>query len=175
MRPVCYSVAASLDGLIAGPNGEFDWIPMDPEVDFKALYARFDTLLLGRKTWQVAQKQGGASIAGMQSYVFSTTLRPADCLKATLSRDPAATVRELKQQPGKAIWLFGGGNLFRSLLGLGLVDEVQVAIVPVLVGDGLPLVEHPAKMAKLELKQHRVYQKTGTVLLSYEVDRKSVA
>jgi len=169
MRSVCYSVAASLDGLIAGPNGEFDWIPMDPEIDFKALFARFDTLLLGRKSWQAAQKQGGAGMPGMKPYVFSTTLTAADCPGAVLSSDPARTVRELKQQPGKDIWLFGGGSLLKSLLELGLVDELQVAIVPVLLGDGLPLVEHPARMAKLELASHRVYRKTGTVLLDYRL------
>ena len=169
MRPVCYSVAASLDGLIAGPNGEFDWIPMDPEVDFTALYARFDTLLLGRKTFEAARKQGDGGMPGMKSYVFSTTLSPADCPNATLSSNPATTVRALKDQPGKAIWLFGGGSLFRSLLGLGLVDQVRVAIVPVLLGNGLPLVEHPAKSAKLTLTSHRVYQTTGTVLLDYAV------
>jgi dihydrofolate reductase len=169
MRPVCYSVAMSLDGLIAGPKGEFDWIPMDPEIDFGALFARFDTLLLGRKSWEAAKAQGGAGMPGMKPYVFSTTLRPSDCGGATLSSDPGATVRELKQQPGKAIWLFGGGSLFKSLLGLGLVDEVQVGVVPIVLGNGLPLVEHPATQAQLKLRSHKVYGKTGTVMLDYEV------
>ena len=169
MRPVCYSVATSLDGYIAGPNGEFDWIPMDPEIDFKALFARFDCVLLGRRSWEAARQQGGGAMPGMKSYVFSTTLRQADCPGAVLSSDPAATVAELKQQPGKAIWLFGGGVLFRSLLELGLVDQVQLGLVPVLLGDGLPLVEHPAKLARLKLTSHRVYAKTGTVLLDYEL------
>lgn len=170
MRPVCYSVAISLDGYIAGPNGEADWIVMDPEIDFKELFARFDTVLLGRKSYEAARKQGGgASMPGVKSYVFSTTLGPRDCPGATLSNDPGDTVRALKQQSGKAIWLFGGGSLFRSLLELGLVDQVQVGIVPVILGDGLPLVEHPAKLARLELKKHRVYAKTGTVLLDYDV------
>jgi dihydrofolate reductase len=170
MRPVCYSVAASLDGLIAGPNGEFDWIPHDPDVDFKALFARFDTLLMGRRTWEAVLRQGGGpGMAEMKSYVFSTTLREEDCPGAKLVRDPRGTVTTLKQQPGKAIWLFGGGSLLRSLLELGLVDQVRVAIVPVLLGAGLPLVEHPAKAAKLRLTSQRVYPKTGTVLLDYEV------
>jgi dihydrofolate reductase len=170
MRPVCYSVAVSLDGYIAGPNGEADWIVIDPEIDFKELFARFDTVLLGRKSYEAARKQGGGGgMPGMKSCVFSTTLRPSDCPGAMLSNDPRETVRVLKQQPGKAIWLFGGGSLFRSFLELGLVDQVQVAIVPVLLGDGLPLVEHPTKLAKLRLTKHRVYQKTGTVLLDYEV------
>ncbi len=170
MRPVCYSVAMSLDGYIAGPNGEADWIVMDPEIDFKDLFAKFDTVLLGRKSYEAARQQGGGGgMPGMKSFVFSSTLRPADCKGATLSNDPRETVRTLKEQPGRAIWLFGGGSLFRSLLELGLVDQVQVGIVPVLLGDGLPLVEHPAKLAKLRLAKHRVYAKTGTVLLDYEV------
>jgi dihydrofolate reductase len=106
---------------------------------------------------------------GMKSYVFSTTLQPGDCPGATLSNDPRETVEALKRQPGKAIWLFGGGVLFRSLLELGLVDEVQVAVVPVLLGEGLPFVEHPTRLAKLRLTRHRVYEKTGTALLEYAV------
>jgi dihydrofolate reductase len=160
----------SLDGLIAGPNGEADWIVMDPEIDFGKLFARFDTLLMGRKSWAAARAQGGGGgMPGMKSYVFSRTLRPSDCKGATLSSDPATTVRELKQQDGKAIWLFGGGSLFKSLLDLGLVDQVQVGLVPVVLGNGLPFVEHPAQQARLELLEHRVYSKTGTVLLDYKV------
>ena len=166
MRPVCYSVAMSLDGLIAGPNGEADWIVMDPEIDFGQLFSPYDTLLMGRKTWEAAKSQGGAGMPGMKSYVFSKTLRPADCKKATLSSDPAATVRELKQQPGKAIWLFGGGSLFRSLLDAGLVDAVEVAVIPVLLGSGIPLLPSPARQAKLRLTASKVY-KTGIVSLEY--------
>jgi dihydrofolate reductase len=88
-----------------------------------------------------------------------------------LARDAASTVRGLKEQPGRDIWLFGGGKLFRSLLELGLVDEVQVGLVPVLLGGGLPMVEHPARLARLELAGQRTYAKTGTVLLDYRVVR----
>jgi len=74
---------------------------------------------------------------------------------------------ELKAKPGKDIWLFGGGLLFRSFLELGLVDGVEVAIIPVLLGGGLPLLPQPASLAKLKLVKHKIYQKTGTVLLEY--------
>ncbi len=168
MRRVRYSVAMSLDGYIAGPNGEIDWIVMDPEIDFRALAEAFDTVLLGRKTYEATLQQGGGGgMPGMQNYVFSRTLRQADCPDVIVTDTPAETVAALKGTPGKDIWLFGGGSLFRSLLELGLVDGVEVAIIPVLLGGGLPLLPHPASLAKLKLAKHRVYQETGTVSLEY--------
>lgn len=172
MRRVRYSVATSLDGYIAGPKGESDWIVMDPDIDFRALFKDFDTLLMGRKSYEAARKSGGGGgMPGMQAYVFSRTLRQADCPGVTVSDSPQETLAALKAKPGKDIWLFGGGSLFRSLLDLGLVDTVEVAIIPVLLGGGLPLLPHPAKQAKLELASQRVYEKTGTILLGYAVVR----
>jgi dihydrofolate reductase len=170
MRRVRYSVAMSLDGYIAGPKGESDWIVIDPDIDFHALFAAFDTILLGRKTYEATRQQGGASgMPGMQVYVFSHTLRPADCPGVIVSDDPKGTLTALKAQAGKDMWLFGGGSLFRSFLQLGLVDSVEVAIIPVLLGSGVPLLPQPAPLAKLQLVQYRVYEKTGTVLLEYAV------
>ncbi len=170
MRRVRYSAAMSLDGYIAGPEGEIDWIVMDPDIDFSELFADFDTVLMGRKTWEASRAQGGGGgMPGIQAYVFSTTLSPADCPGATLSDDPAATLAELRERPGKDIWLMGGGSLFRSLLELGLVDGVEVAVIPVLLGGGIPLLGEPPIRAQLELKKHRVYEKTGTVMLEYAV------
>lgn len=168
MRRVRYSVAMSLDGYIAGPNGEIDWIIMDPEIDFRTLVEAFDTVLLGRKTYETTRQQGGeGGMPGMQAYVFSRTLRQSDCPKVTVTDQPVETVAALKAMPGKDIWLFGGGSLFRSLLELGLVDGVEVAIIPVLLGGGLPLLPNPAGLAKLKLVKHRVYEGTGTVALEY--------
>ncbi|MGH7961355.1 MAG: dihydrofolate reductase family protein [Candidatus Binatia bacterium] len=168
MRRVRYSEAMSLDGYIAGPKGESDWIVMDPDIDFGALMGAFDTVLLGRKTYEATRQQGrGGGMPGMRAYVFSRTLRPADCPGVTLSDKPKETLTALKTGAGKDIWLFGGGSLFRSLLALGLVDSVEVAIIPVLLGGGLPLLPHPAKLARLKLVKHRVYEKTGTVSLEY--------
>lgn len=170
IRKVRYSVAMSLDGYIAGPNGESDWIVMDPEIDFRALMNAFDTVLLGRKTYEAMKGHGGGGgMPGRKTYVFSRTLRPGDCPGATVSDDPAETLVTLRSEPGKDIWLFGGGSLFRSLLELGLVDSVEVAIIPVLLGGGTPLFPNPAARAKLKLVNHRIYEKTGTVWLEYRV------
>jgi dihydrofolate reductase len=173
MRRVRYSVAASLDGYIAGPQGESDWIVMDPELDFNALFSSFDTILLGRKTYEATKQPGsGGGMPGMQSYVFSRTLRPEDCPGVILSENPEEVIKDLKSKEGKDIWIFGGGSLFRSLLELGLVDSVEVAIMPVLLGDGIPFLPPPAKIAKLKLVHHQVYEKTGTVSLEYAVSQR---
>jgi dihydrofolate reductase len=171
MRKVAYGGAMSLDGFIAGPNGEYDWIVMDPDIDFAALMGRFDTFLLGRKTFDAMRRMAEAAppTPGIQSIVFSRTLRPEDCPDAILSDDAERVVRELRTKPGKDIALFGGGELFRSLLAAGLVDEVSVNVVPVLLGGGIPLLPAPAERARLELRKYRVYEKTGTVGLEYDI------
>jgi dihydrofolate reductase len=171
MRRVCYSVAMSLDGYIAGPKGEYDWIVMDPEIDFGALFKRFDTVLMGRKSWEQAQGSG-YGMPGPKAYVFSRTLQPAAVKDATLSNDPQRTVTELKKAKGKDIWLWGGGELFRSLLELKLVDAIEVAVIPALIGDGLPLLPKSSTKVSLVLTKQHVYKKTGTVMLSYDVKYK---
>src|SRR5687768_1402440 len=87
-RRVRYGVAMSLDGFIAGPNGEADWIIMDPEIDFKATYSRFDTMLMGRRTFERMQAAGDGSMPGMQVFVCSRTLRQEDHPGVTVVDDP---------------------------------------------------------------------------------------
>src|SRR5262245_13414079 len=123
MRRLRYSVAMSLDGYIGGPKGEYDWIVMDPEIDFQALTNSFDAMVMGRKSYEEVRKVGaGPATKSMPVYVLSRTLRQHDCKGVTVSDDAAGAVKTLKQAKGKDIWLWGGGSLFRSLLELGLVD-----------------------------------------------------
>ena len=169
MRRVRYSVAMSLDGYIAGPNGEADWIVHDPDIDFAALFREFDTFLIGRKTYEAMQAQKGPGMGKAKVIVFSNTLK--DAKGATLSNDPKSVVAALKAEEGKDIWLFGGGELFRSMLDLGLVDRVEVGVVPVVLGAGVPLLAQTQARHKLSLAAHRLYPKTGIMMLSYDVVR----
>jgi dihydrofolate reductase len=171
MRRIRYAVATSLDGYISGPKGEADWIIMDPDIDFRALFDQFDTVLIGRRTFEgmARGKKKAGGMPGMKTFVFSTTLRQRDYPKVTIVADKAEeTLTGLRAESGKDIWLFGGGLLFRSLLDAGLVDTVEVAVIPVLLGGGIPLLPSPAKQATLKLTGHKVY-KTGIVSLEYAV------
>lgn len=169
MRQICYQVAMSLDGYIAGPQGDYDWIPDDPEIDFTGIFDRFDTLLMGRKTYEVARAQGDQGpLSGIKSVVVSRTLRPDDHPGITIiSGDLAGAVAKLRDQPGKDIWLFGGGELFRSLLQIKMVDSVELAVIPVLLGGGIPMLPAPSEQAKLRLVNTRVYKASGIVMLEY--------
>jgi dihydrofolate reductase len=172
VKKICYAVAASLDGYIAGPKGEADWILIDPEMDFGELFKRFDTVLMGRRTFAAMEKMGQGPISGMQTFVFSRTLEPRKHPNVTIVSDKAEDiVAALRGRRGKDIWLFGGGFLFRSLLAARLVDTVEVAIVPILLGDGIPLLPSLATRTGLKLMKHRVYKRTGIISLEYSVRR----
>jgi len=169
-RLLRYQVAASLDGFIAGPNGEYDWIVMDPSIDFNALFKEFDTAVMGRKTHEVLVSSGGSgAVEGLDTVVFSRTL-PATVQKGVriVGDDAREVVAGLKAQPGRDIWLFGGGALLRSLLDAGLVDTVEVAVMPVLLGRGIPILAEGAS-AKLALVDRKILPASGIVMLSYRV------
>lgn len=172
MRPVRYNVAASLDGFIAGPSGEYDWIPTDPAVDFATLFARVDTVLLGRHSYELTLREPSAAVwpAGARVYVFSRTLDPAGHPGVTVVRsDAAGVVAALRAEPGAGeIWLYGGGALFGTLLAAGQVDTVEVTVVPVVLGAGVPLVPAGVPRAVLALTHSHVYP-SGMVALHYAV------
>jgi dihydrofolate reductase len=170
MRRVLYRVAASLDGYIAGPRGDVDWVVPDPAVDFAKLYEAVDTVLLGRRTYELTRQPGAPPWPqGWQIYVFSRTLPPEEHPGVTVvSADAGVRVASLRAAPGREIWLFGGGSLFRTLLGAKQVDLVEVLVVPVLLGGGIPLLEAGAPSTRLALEQVERYP-SGLLNLRYRV------
>jgi dihydrofolate reductase len=172
MRRVRYVVAMSLDGYIAGPNGEADWIIIDPEIDFRALFEQFDAFLLGRRTFEAIGGARGGGRQGAETIVFSRTMRQEDYPNLTIvSENPEQALANIRSMPGKDIWLFGGGLLFRSLLEARLVDAVEVTVIPVLLGEGIPLLppSPSSERFKLKLTGSRTFE-TGIVSLEYTVE-----
>ena len=164
-----YLVAMSLDGFIAGPHGEADWITSDPDIDFAATFAQFDTALMGRKTYEQVTKAGFSSLPGMKTVVCSRSLQPADYSGITILHSVSReTIAPLKTASRKDIWLFGGAVLFRDLASENLVDTVEVSVVPILLGSGVPLIADTADRIQLSLTAHEIY-KTGIVRLQYAV------
>jgi dihydrofolate reductase len=149
---------------------------MDPEIDFRALFDQFDTFLVGRRTFEGMGGARGGGQSGAQTIVFSRTLRQEDHPNLTIvSENPERALADLRSKSGKDIWLFGGGSLFRSLLEARLVDGVEVSVIPVLLGEGIPLL--PPKPASerfdLKLAGSRMYE-TGIVSLEYAVEYEPV-
>jgi dihydrofolate reductase len=170
MRRVRYYVAVSIDGYIAGPNGEYDWIPMDPAIDFAAFFETIDTVLMGRGTFEITRRQDQpTAVPGIRTYVFSQTLCAKDFPDVTIvSDDAASTIGTLKAQSGKDIWLMGGGILFRSLLEAELVDTVELGIIPILLGRGIPLLPETSSTVRLDLTGTEALP-SGIILAQYTV------
>jgi dihydrofolate reductase len=173
MRTVTYGAACSLDGFIAPPDGSMDWLHFSRDVQqvMTDYWATIDTMLMGRKTWEVATKMGGAGgggTGGITTYVFSRTLKSAGHGAHLVSEDAGEFVRQLKQQPGKGICVMGGGELAQSLLAAGVIDEVGMNTHPILLGSGVPFFRDPGRRISLELAESRVID-GGCVLSTYRV------
>ncbi len=172
MTKVIYSVAMSLDGYIARRDGSYDWIPMDPSIDWGTFMSRFDTVLMGRRTYEVVEREGLGIISGLNVYVFSQSVLHDRVREAHLvTGSPGEAVKQLKSESKKDIWLMGGGDLFRTLLDARLVDIVEVTVVPVLLGDGIPLVKAGPESTRLNLVDTRPFQ-SGMISLTYEIVRR---
>jgi dihydrofolate reductase len=178
MRTVTYGGAFSLDGFITGPDGALDWLHSSKDVNdiMEAYWKSIDTLVMGRKTWEIAQGHiGGSGSPGIQSYVFSRTLKTIDRPGVTLvSTDPGDFVRQLKQQAGKGICVFGGGEFARSLFEADVIDEVGLNIHPVLLGSGVPGLLDARRRVDLELTECRQLS-GGCVYVLYRVKRARTA
>jgi len=177
MRKVIFGGANSLDNYIARPDGAVDWLLWSDEAMeiMKDFWPRFDTIVMGRKTFDVAmlnapkKKKAKNPYGDMRTFVFSRTLTPGEQEGLTItSEDPAKFVRKLKKQTGKDICVMGGGELARTLFDGGVIDEIGFNIHPVLLGSGIPLFHQMKKQIDLELKECRP-MKNGCVYVLYRV------
>jgi dihydrofolate reductase len=173
VRKVIFGGANSLDNYLARPDHAVDWLLWGEEAMavMADYWKTFDTILMGRKTYEVAVSsgQGGGSYPGMKTYVFSQTLPEGNHEGMTVvRRDAAGFVRELKGQDGKDICLMGGGELARPLFEAGLIDEIGFNIHPVLLGSGIPLFHPMNRQTDLELLECRAF-KNGCVYVTYRV------
>lgn len=172
MRKVIYGGACSLDGFLTDRHGAVDWLHFSKQVQqiMARQWATVDTILFGRKTFEVAAAQGGGgAMKGVTAYVMSRTLRTSPSKDVELvSSDAGEFVRALKSKPGKDIIVMSGGNLAASLLRAGVVDEVGFNIHPVLLGAGTPAFLDSGDRRKLELIESRVLD-GGCVLVMYRV------
>lgn len=170
MRKVILGLAVSLDGFIEGPNGEYDWCFTDQDYGMNDFLQRVDTILMGRKSYEVAmaagENYGMPAMPPMKEYIFSNTLTKVKDGATLVSGDTIAAVREIKEQAGKDIWLFGGAALTGSLIKAGLVDELWLSVHPILLGTGRPLFTGLLDRYYLELLGVKSYE-TGLVSVTY--------
>lgn len=171
MRKITFGGANSLDNYLARTDHAVDWLMWDDEV--AAVTANYwksiDTVLMGRKTYEVAARSGqGSGYPGVSTFVFSRTLKDVPEGVTLVSEDAVDFTRALKQQSGKDICLMGGGELARPLFEAGLIDEVGFNIHPVLLGSGIPVFHLMTRQINLELKECRPF-KNGCVYVLYRV------
>jgi len=167
MRKVILNLAVSLDGFIEGPNGEFDWCFTDQDYGMKAFMKRIDAVFMGRRSYEVVKKMGGDNpYPGMKNYVFSHTLKQVDNDSILMNGDLEREVKAILQQRGKDVWLFGGASLVTSFVNLNLVDELWLAVHPILLGAGKPLFQGIRARTSFMLKETKSYS-SGLVQLFY--------
>lgn len=173
MRKVVLRLAVSLDGFVEGPDGEYDWCIPNPEFDFNKFFNRFDAIFVGRKTYQMSSEMEGGppGFPKFKEYIFSTTLDKVKDGATLIKGNTKIEVEKIKKEKGKDIWLFGGAGLATSLLNVGLIDELSLAVYPVLLGGGKPLFSNIKDRIKLTLLKTKTYS-TGVVSLTYSLGEK---
>jgi len=175
MRKVIFGGANSLDNFIARKDDAVDWLLFSKDVEkiMKDMWENIDTVVMGRKTYEVAQRMGGGGgggYPGVKTYVFSRTIKKPNKKKLFfVNEDAAAYVRRLKEEKeGKDICVLGGGVLAKSLFEADVIDEIGFNIHPVLLGSGIPLFHEMSRQIDLELKECKQLS-SGCVLLTYKI------
>ena len=171
MRKVILNIAVSLDGFIEGPNGEFDWCFTDQDYGMTDFLNRIDTIFFGRKSYELMLKMSKNPFPDKMKYVFSETMKSTEEEIHIINQDVEREVKLIKNQQGKNIWLFGGARLITAFLNFGLVDEMQLAVHPLLLGQGKPLFKDIKEKFGLKLFDTKTYS-TGLVQLFYEFVKK---
>lgn len=169
MRKIILQLAVSLDGFIEGPNGEFDWCFTDADYGMTAFAERVDTIFIGRKSYEVAMSMGGATPPGfppMAEYIFSESMQQVEGNRTLVKGDLVEAVNNIKKQPGRDIWLYGGSALTTSFIQHKLIDEMALAVHPILLGAGKPLFQHITNRVSLKLIGNQTYP-SGLIMLSY--------
>jgi len=162
------NLAVSLDGFIEDQNGSFDWCLTDQDYS-EGQFARFDAVLMGRKSYELMQQMQELPIQGKAVYVFSNSLKKARHAFVVNSKDMVKEVMRLKSITGNDIWFFGGASLLTSFLEKGLIDELQLGVHPILLGSGTRLFEGKLiKRMNCELIDSKPYD-TGLVMLKYRI------
>ncbi len=171
MRKIILNVAVSLDGLIEGSNGEFDWCFTDQDYGMTEFLDRIDAVFYGRKSYELLlamERKGSPNpFSAKKSYVFSNSLSEPFSNTELVSGNIVEQVHKIRQQPGSDIWLWGGASLTTSLMNAGLVDELLLAVHPVVLGAGKALFSDIEKRNHFTLKSSQPYN-SGLVMLAYE-------
>ncbi len=182
MRKVVLGLGTSFDGYIARKNGAVDWLSMDWDYDWTAFFKTIDAVLMGRKTWEKAlefppkNSKRKNPYAGMETYVFSKTLKDSGVEGVEIvSGNLGEFIENLKARAGKNIWLSGGGELAKSFLDEGLVDEISLGVTPILLGSGIPLFpelvrEVPLRFVSSKICRHKK-EDNAMLELVYEVKK----
>lgn len=169
MRKVVLGVGISLDGYIARPDGSVDFLFMPKDYSMSPFFKTIDAAVMGRKTFDMAMKMGGPPPGfKMATYVFSRSLPPGERQGMIfVNQPPAKFIDGLRKRPGKDIWLMGGGELARDFLKVDLVDELYLGIVPVLIGEGIPLFPAGFPQRDFALLENKTFSK-GLIALKYK-------
>jgi len=176
MRKIIVYIATSADGFIARPDGDVGWLDR-PRVagnyGMNEFYRSIDTVLMGRKTYEIGLKLGQTSYPGKRNFIFSRTLRQSAGTDVEfIAEDAGEFVKNLRTSPGKNVWLVGGSELIASLLDFGQVDEFIIHVIPLLIGAGIPLIEQRHRAVPLALLSARSFA-DGVVRLHYCVERRT--
>lgn len=165
MRRIQLFIATSLDGYIAREDGGIDWLFHDGDYGYRKFYAGIDTVVMGRKSWDIARTLEEKPFAGKRIIVFSRKLKSSP--GAEIARgNVAALVRKLRRAKGRHIWLLGGGQLVRDFVAANLIDDYFIFVHPILIGRGIPLFLKHKRDTKLKLKGAKAF-KSGLVQLTY--------